>query len=279
MIKRGWGLNYRHVYHAGNFADVLKHFILVELIKSLKQKEKPFFYLDTHAGRGMYDLSSVAAMKTREADAGIKRLQSLARIPAELIDYLAVVKACQGSPADYPGSPMLVRKLMRPGDRMALTELHLQDYTSLQTLFSRDRQVLTFHQDAYQSLRALLPPTPRRGLILIDPAFEVTDEFSQIIKGLKEALLRFQNGIYAVWYPIKDRFEVTQFMRKLKALGQPLLNITLQPSANIETDRLNESGVVIINPPWQLEATLRKALPELLKALSPDGGGQFSVSF
>ena len=272
-------MNYRHAYHAGSFADVLKHLILVELIKSLKQKEKPFFYLDTHAGRGMYDLASIPALKTHEADLGIRRLQALAVLPAELADYMAVVKACQSLPTDYPGSPMLVRKMMRPGDRMVLSELHPQEYAELKALFAYDSQVVMLHQDAYQGLKALLPPTPRRGLILIDPAFEVTDEFERIIKGLSDALRRFQNGIYAIWYPLKDPYAVTHFMRKLRALGFPLINVSIQPAADTESDRLNETGVVIINPPWQLDLALKAMLPPLLQVLSPDGRGQFNVSF
>ncbi len=271
-------MNYRHVYHAGGFADVLKHFILVELIKCLKQKDKPFFYLDTHAGCGMYDLSSVSALKTHEADAGIKRLQGLSSMPVELLDYLAAVKACQQSAHDYPGSPMLVRQMLRAEDRMALTELHPQEYAALKTLFAHDAQVAISHQDAYQGLKALLPPIQRRGLILIDPAFEVSDEFDRIIQGLQVALKRFRQGIYAIWYPIKDRFAVARFMRQLRALDQPLLNVTIQPAADTESERLNETGVAIINPPWQLDVTLHAAIPKLLQLLSPDGRGRFSVS-
>lgn len=270
-------MNYRHAYHAGNFADVLKHVVLLEIIKSLKQKDKPFFYLDTHAGRGMYDLAGALALKTHEADSGIKRLLKLKAIPALLEDYMNTVKACQHSPNDYPGSPMLVRALMRPEDRMALSELHPQEYALLKELFDRDRQVLTFQQDAYQSLRALLPPTPRRGLILIDPPFEVTDEFELILKGLKEALLRFKTGIYAIWYPIKDQYEVTRFIKKLEHLGLPLVNVTLQPFANTEKAGLNETGMVIVNAPWQLDVTLQKIIPVLWKALSPNGVGKYKI--
>ncbi|MCX7123349.1 MAG: 23S rRNA (adenine(2030)-N(6))-methyltransferase RlmJ [Gammaproteobacteria bacterium] len=270
-------MNYRHAYHAGSFADVLKHLILVELIKCLKQKEKPFFYLDTHAGRGIYDLAGIPALKTHEADSGIKRLLALEKIPFALADYMSAVKACQSSPRDYPGSPLLVRQLMRPGDRMALTELHPQEFECLKTLFARDSQVLFFLQDAYQGLRALLPPTPRRGLVLIDPAFEVTHEFDCIISGLEDALRRFQNGIYAIWYPIKDRYGVARWMRQLKALNVPFLNVSIQPEADSESERLRETGVVILNPPWQFDLTLKKIIPSLLDVLSSDHRGQFHI--
>lgn len=270
-------LNYRHAYHAGNFADVLKHVVLIELIKCLKQKDKPFFYLDTHAGCGLYDLAGVPALKTNEAEAGIKRLQALDKIPPLLEDYMNTVKSCQYGPNDYPGSPSLVRALLRADDRMALSELHSQDYERLKELFTRDRQVLTFHQDAYQSLKALLPPTPRRGLILIDPAFEVKDEFDRIIDGITEALQRFKTGIYAIWYPVKDEREVARFQRKLKKFGLPIVNVTIESFKNNESGKLNETGVAIINPPWRFDETLRKILPVLCKALFITNIGRYTI--
>ncbi len=271
-------MNYRHSYHAGCFADVLKHVILIELIKSLKQKDKPFFYLDTHAGRGLYDLASAAALKTQEADFGIKRLLELnkRKIPEVLKDYMATIKACQHTETEYPGSPLIVRELMRPDDRMFLTELHPEEFALLKDLFSRDSQVVVQHQDAYQGLKALLPPTPRRGLVLIDPAFEVTDEFERIIKGLKEALSRWQNGIYAIWYPIKDKANVSNFKRKIKNLNLPYVNISLQIFGD-EEEGLTKTGVVIINPPYQFEAIMKKIMPELSRLLADNGAGEYKI--
>ncbi len=243
----------------------------------MQQKEKPFFYLDTHAGCGSYDLKSIQALKTNEADMGINKLLNLQQVPAVLQDYLHVVKACQESPNDYPGSPMIARHLLRPNDRMAAIELHTQDYEKLKGLFARDRQVTTLHQDAYISLKALLPPQERRGLILIDPAFEVSDEFDRIIKGMNEAVQRFKTGIYAIWYPIKDKHEVARFMRKLTAFDLPLLNITFKPFEGPANEGLNETGVVIVNPPWQLDKTLEQIIPVLWKVLSPDGAGKYKI--
>lgn len=270
-------MNYRHAYHAGNFSDVLKHVVLIEIIKRLQQKDKPFFYLDTHAGRGMYDLNGVHALKTHEADNGIRRLMKLADIPSCLQDYINTVKATQQSLDDYPGSPMIVRQLMRVDDRMVLTELHPQEYELLKELFCRDRQVVVQLQDAYQGLRALLPPTPRRGLILIDPAFEVIDEFELLVEGVKEALKRFATGVYAIWYPLKDKAYVQQFLRKMKNTELPLINVTIKPFADGVTEGLNETGVLIVNPPWQLDLSLREIIPILWKILSPEREGGYKV--
>jgi 23S rRNA (adenine2030-N6)-methyltransferase len=269
-------MNYRHTYHAGNFADVLKHIILIEIIKSLKQKDKPFFYLDTQAGRGIYDLNSEAALKTQEADFGVKKIMRQPNIPQGLEAYVELIKSCQKTPDTYPGSPLIVRQLLRDQDRMVLTELHPEEFALLKDLFNRDRQVVVQQQDAYQALKAWLPPTPRRGLVLIDPAFEVIDEFDRVIKGLKEALERWQTGIYMIWYPIKDKPSVHQFKRKLKNLGLPLLNVTLQIFPD-EAEGLAATGVAILNSPYQLDKTLKKIIPDLWKMLSPEGVGAYEI--
>lgn len=264
-------MNYRHPYHAGSFADVFKHIILIEIIKSLKQKDKPFFYLDTHAGRGLYDLNSIEALKTHEADFGIKRLWAQAKLPQSFNDYLNVIKACQQNPNVYPGSPLIVRHLLRDDDRIVLTELHPEEFALLKDLFAHDRQVIVQQQDAYQGLKALLPPTPRRGLVLIDPAFEVEDEFKRMLNGLKEAIARWQTGIYAIWYPIKDKAAVNHFKRKLKNLGLPFLILSLQVAPDTEPG-LNATGVAILNPPYQLDEKLKKIMPSLCRILSEEQG-------
>ncbi len=270
-------MNYRHAYHAGSFADVLKHVVLVEIIKILKQKEKPFFYLDTHAGRGCYDLASVEAGKTGEAESGIQCLLH-ENLPL-LLDYINTVKACQHKPSDYPGSPLLVRKLLRATDRMVVNELHPQELLLLQALFARDRQVQVTAMDAYQTLKALLPPTPRRGLVLIDPAFEVEDEFDRIIAGLREALQRWTTGIYAIWYPIKVEHEVDRFIRKIEKFQLPFMALHLQVLAHDGSSALKATGMVILNPPYLLESHLQKILPVLSKALSAKNGLLFEGKF
>lgn len=269
-------MNYRHEYHAGCFADVLKHVILIEIIKSLKLKDKPFFYLDTQAGRGLYDLNSVAALKTQEADFGIKKIMRQDHVPQGLEDYLKIIKSCQHQPSEYPGSPLIARQLLRQDDRMVLTELHPEEFALLKDLFTRDPQVIVQQQDAYQALKAWLPPTPRRGLVLIDPAFEVADEFERIIAGLKAALLRWQTGIYMIWYPIKDKASVANFKRKLKNLKLPWLNVSLQIFPD-EDEGLTHTGVAILNPPYQLDKTLKKIIPELWRILSVENAGNYKI--
>ena len=268
-------MNYRHTFHAGNFADVFKHVVLIELIESLKQKDKPFCYLDTHAGRGLYDLKSEAAEKTLEYENGVARLLN-ATLSESLQKYVALVMSCNSeSLRYYPGSPYLVKNLLREADRMVLSELHEEEYQLLKDVFYRDRQVAMHHLDAYLGLKAFLPPTLRRGLVLIDAPFELKDEFKRIIDGLKQALKRWDTGIYAIWYPIKDKLEVQAFIKQVKILGKPYLNMSLQPFADDYAFGLNATGMLIINPPWQFDKTMDKILPELWRVLSVNGQGNY----
>ncbi len=262
-------MNYRHAYHAGNFADVLKHILLIELIRSLQQKEAPFFYWDTHAGTGLYNLNSLSALKTGEAEFGIKRLLSAGQLPPCLTDYVNTVKACQHSPHDYPGSPLIARSWLRPQDRMTATELHPMDCEALQSLFKKDPQVKVLHQDAYLAIKAFLPPKERRGLLFIDPPFEDKNEFKHLLSAMKIALQRFKTGVYAIWYPIKNTRDVAQFLEQLRSLGLPLFNITLEVGKSTLPQGLNETGIVIVNPPWRFPKTVKAMLPAISKALKP----------
>lgn len=266
-------MNYRHAYHAGNFADVLKHLLLIELLRHLRQKEAPFFYLDTHAGTGLYNLNSVSALKTGEAELGIKRLLSLPTLPACLTDYVNTIKACQHTPDEYPGSPLIARTWLRPQDRMAAVELHPLDYAALQALFKKDPQVKTLHQNGYLALKALLPPKERRGLIFIDPPFEDKNEWTQLLTAMKIAIQRFKTGIYAIWYPIKNTRESSQFLTQLECLGLPLFNVTLEIGKSTLPQSLSETGIVVVNPPWRFEETVKAMLPTLSKALTPSEVG------
>lgn len=278
-------MNYRHIYHAGNFADVFKHVLLVSLIESLLQKEKPFCYVDTHAGLGFYDLHKRNAQKTREFAGGILKLWNAdpTVLPKALTDYLHgvdVLNEAQGtSERYYPGSPTLVRNLLRPADRMILTELHAEDVLSLKQTFLHDKQVAVHHLDGYQALKAFLPPKPARGLVLIDPPFEKTDEFSQLVQQLQFATKRWATGIFAVWYPIKNSAEVTRFYRDLarSSMGDILCcEFYLPPS---ETTALQACGMVVINPPWQWEKAVEEILPALCDVLSAPGVGRLKVKW
>ncbi|HYD31275.1 MAG TPA: 23S rRNA (adenine(2030)-N(6))-methyltransferase RlmJ [Azospirillaceae bacterium] len=272
-------MNYRHIYHAGNFADVLKHTVLALLLEHLRRKDTPFVVLDTHAGIGRYDLSSIEAGKTREYESGIARLLAAPDLPPELAPYLDVVRALNpeaGPLRWYPGSPRVARSLMRPSDRLILAELHPEDAVTLKREFRGDRQVAVHHQDAYQSLKAHLPPKEKRSLVLVDPPFETPDEFARMVAGLKAAHKRWPTGQYALWYPIKERALIWRFHQALEDAAIPktlAVELTILPED--DPFRLSGCGMILVNPPWQLDITLGRVLPALHRALgAPAGGGR-----
>lgn len=268
-------MNYRHGYHAGNFADVLKHVALVMLLRLLTSKDKKLFVLDTHAGAGGYDLASSVAQRTGEAEAGILRLASAGRqgIPEAVACYLDAVSAYDrkfGPPGTrlhrYPGSPRLVRAALRPGDRLVACELHPQDGLALKREFAGDRAVEVRQADGYHALKALLPPPERRGLILIDPPFEASDEFEQLARALRHGLRRFATGCYAIWYPIKDD-AAAAFVSGLGDLKLVVLELNL--GSSVAPGKLAACGLAVINPPWKFEEAMREALPWITARLGP----------
>jgi 23S rRNA (adenine2030-N6)-methyltransferase len=268
-------MNYRHAFHAGNFADVLKHAALTLALAHLGRKEASYFCLDAHAGIGSYDLRSVAADKTGEYRAGIAKVLEAADPPPELVPYLeAVRRRNDGELRWYPGSPVLMRGMLRPQDRLALVELHPEDAADLAGRFAGDRQVAIHHGDAYASMKALLPPPERRGLVLVDPPFEAKDEFDRLRRGLRQALKRWPTGCYMVWYPIKARLPVQRFHQDLTTEGLPkTLVAELLLRCDDDPFRLNGCGLLMINPPWQLDEAMAAILPWLAKVLAPDTGG------
>lgn len=277
-------MNYRHAYHAGNFADVVKHAVLALAIERLKVKDAPFCVIDTHAGVGRYDLSAPAANKTGEYKTGIGRLlaQDPDTLPSELRPYLAAVKALNGGGGLrwYPGSPRLVRSLLRRQDRLVAIELHAEDAATLAALFERDPQVKVQQMDGYGGLKALLPPRERRGLVLIDPPFEERDEFERLVQGLRQAYRRWATGHYVIWYPIKDRVPVAAFHDALKAMGiARILAVELLLRAADDAERLNGCGLVLVNPPWPIEDKLRKLMPALATLLGTEPGGGARVAW
>lgn len=274
-------LSYRHAFHAGNHADVLKHFVLVQLILHLRQKAAPFWYIDTHAGAGRYALDSGYATQLMEYRDGIGRLWQRDDLPAPLADYVELVR--QLNPDDelrnYPGSPWIAHALLREQDRLKLFELHSSDSQLLGQQFrSAGRRVQVQPIDGYSGLKALLPPAPRRALVLIDPAYEDKQEYRKVVDVLQEALRRFATGTYALWYPQLARPEARQLPERLKAL--PLrswlhvsLSITAMDNANNADNAsagMTGSGMFIINPPWTLAATLEATLPYLVARLGRD---------
>ena len=274
-------MNYRHIFHAGNPADVMKHAVLAMILDHLRIKPNPFCVLDTHAGIGRYDLASEPAQKTLEHQDGIARLFGKTPPHPALEPYLQAVAALNpdGLLRWYPGSPRLARTLMRSGDRLVLMELHPEDHGTLREEFAGDRQTAVHRLDAYQALKAHLPPKEKRGLVLMDPPFEQPDEYARLAEGLLTAYRRWPTGIYALWYPIKERAAVWRFHDALETSGVPKI-LTAELTWHPEDThlRLNGSGLVIVNPPWRLDETLREALPALHTALPSTGGGT-SVSW
>ena len=274
-------MNYRHVYHAGNFADVFKHAILALCLEHLAQKPAPFRVIDTHAGVGLYDLAGVEAGKTLEWADGIGRLLGVdaAPLPAEvaglLSHWLSIVRNLneEGGLSLYPGSPLVARRMMRPGDALVVNELHPADHDALARLFARDPAVKTTALDAWIALKSLLPPKERRGLVLVDPPFEARDEFQRLAEGLAEARRRFATGTYLLWHPVKDPAVVDAFYAATReAAGDKALRAELLIRAAEDPLKLNGCGMLIVNPPWTLEDRLKTLLPFLSERLARGPG-------
>jgi 23S rRNA (adenine2030-N6)-methyltransferase len=280
-------MNYRHAYHAGNFADVLKHAVLALVIEYLKRKEAPFRIVDTHAGRGRYALDSVEAVKTAEWQAGIGRLLGPhaaplpAAVAATLAPYLDAIRAENGGPAlsIYPGSPLIARRLLRAQDALIANELHPEERAHLETALGKDRRAKTMGLDGWIALKSLLPPKERRGIVLIDPPFEEEGELRRLADGLSEGLRRFATGVYLAWYPIKDPKPVARFLAALAASAKPpLLGVELLLRHPADTERLNGCGLIVANPPHTLRDALAGVLPELASRLADGRGAHYRLA-
>lgn len=277
-------MNYRHSYHAGNFADVFKHVQLTLLLQALRAKEAPFCYLDTHAGTGRYDLQGTTAQKTGEYLQGVMRFWLRGDVieSAPAADYLAAVRALNpdGELRYYPGSPRIARHFLRPQDRMVLIELHPEDVIFLKREFRGDKQVHVHCADGYTGLKAFLPPPEKRGLVLIDPPFEDGNEFERLTDSLRIAYQRWPTGIFALWYPLKDDYRVQHFHRQLVVSGmRKLLLVEMHLHAHPPVNTLYGCGMIIVNPPWQMDEKQRALLPRLLAGLQPDGEGKTRVEW
>lgn len=273
-------MNYRHAFHAGNHADVLKHVVLLALCDALTAKPAPLFALDTHAGRGLYALDGTSAQRTGEAEGGIGRLLAEAPKHPAIVRYLAAIKACRAEhgAASYPGSPWLLAHALRADDRIAACELLAEEAAQLKTNFARDARIAVHARDGYAAMKALLPPRFgaqkfNRGLVLIDPPYEAQlEEFDHIIGAVRDALTRWPQASYAIWYPIKQRRALQPFFRRLAALeAKSSLLVELMVHPDDSPLRMNGSGMAVINPPWQLDRQLSGALPLLKNALGETG--------
>lgn len=282
-------MNYRHAYHAGNFADVVKHVILSRIVEYLKRKDQAFRVIDTHAGIGLYDLHGTEAGKTGEWAGGIRRVIDAVEkgeIPEDatqlLQPYLNVVRTVNKGKElrHYPGSPLLTRHLLRKQDRLSALELHPQDAKKLAKLFDGDYQARVIELDGWLSLGAHMPPKEKRGLVLVDPPFEIEGEFDRLVDGLVKAYKRFPGGTYALWYPVKDRKETERFSKRLRETEIPkIMRIELAIRAPSSEPRLDGTGMIVVNPPFTLESEMQTLLPCLTKLLAEEKGSNFSIQW
>ncbi len=262
---------YRHGFHAGNFADVFKHVILVQLLKSLHKKEKPFFVLDTHGGAGRYNLRSAEAQKVGEYKEGIARLWDVSKLEPELLEYLHVIKSFNpGKTLDtYPGSPRIIAQFLRRQDRLVICELHPREHPILAKEMADNRQTKVLLEDAYKSLKSQIPPLEGRGLIFMDPSFEMNGEFERLQEAVAVLQKRWRHGTIAIWYPILDREPSARFHKALKKLAiDNLLCLELGITPYSSERGMHGCGMVIINPPWQLDTAMERVLPELQRHLA-----------
>ncbi len=286
--------SYRHAFHAGNHADVLKHMVLVQLLAYLNQKDTAYMVIDTHAGAGVYTLDSEFAAKSGEAADGIAKLWDRKDLPEAVAAYVNEIRAMNpaGKLRHYPGSPFLSERLMREQDRLRLFELHstdskllaenvrkLEAHAAANGRHARGKRILAQRADGFAGLKALLPPPSRRALVLIDPPYEDKDDYRKVRATLDDAQKRFATGTYAVWYPVLGRLESQQLPERLKRIAQgDWINVTLSiGAADADTRGLVASGMFIINPPWTLAATLKDTLPWLVQTLARDSSARFSL--
>jgi 23S rRNA (adenine2030-N6)-methyltransferase len=273
-------VNYRHAYHAGNFADVMKHVLLTRILVHLARKEAPFRVVDTHAGTGLYDLEAEAAGKTAEWRAGVARMHGPFSPDVEelLVPYRAVlesVRARHGASA-YPGSPAIVRELIRRQDRGVFVELHPADAKALSSRFNAVSNLKVMRLDGWTALHALIPPNERRGLVLVDPPYEEPGELDRLASELLKAARKWPTGIYAGWYPIKDVDAVGEVAARLAhESARPGLRLEMLIDHPNDRERLNGSGLLVLNPPWMLREEADVVLPALAGRLSRSGYGAF----
>jgi 23S rRNA (adenine2030-N6)-methyltransferase len=277
-------VNYRHAYHAGNHADVLKHVVLARVLEAMKRKDKPFSVIDAHAGTGIYDLSGIEAGKTGEWEGGIGKLDApfTEDVEALLRPYRQVIAALnpQGALSVYPGSPELALRLMREDDRLVANELHPQDAVALERHLIHDARADVTSMDAGTCLKARLPPPERRGVILIDPPYEAKDEAEKAVRMLAHGLRRFAQGVFLLWYPIKADRTAENIVAAVKAMGIPAtLDVSLRVREAFAAGGLAGSGLVILNAPWKIDEELRVLVPALAKRLGLGTWGRGMVEW
>ncbi len=273
-------LSYRHSFHAGNFADVLKHIILIKILEHLKKKDKPFCCIDTHAGPGEYALDDGYALKNREFENGIGKLWQRDDLPDDVANYVNIIKKFNNTDEliRYPGSPLIIKQFLRNKDRLFLYELHSTEIELLNISVTRDRRIKVFHADGLKNVLGLLPPNEHRGMILIDPSYEIKSDYNLVIETLIQMHKRFATGIYALWYPVVERSRNKQLEKAIKTSG--IKNVQLF-ELGIKTDThehgMTASGMIVVNPPWTLVADMQQILPWLADVLGIDGAGLYRI--
>jgi len=276
-------LSYRHAFHAGNHADVLKHYVLSLVLDHTVQKDKPFWYIDTHAGAGMYSLSEGYATQNAEFEDGISKLLTAKDLPKSLTDYVTLIQSFNtGKLSLYPGSPMVAEHYLRADDRMRLFELHPNDYKLLVENFSGyGKQVKIEMQNGFNGIKACLPPPTRRAVVLIDPPYEDKQDYQHVVDMMKDSLKRFSTGTYIIWYPILQRPEPEDMVENLLQLGMSdWLHVTMNIHApSSEGFGMHGSGLFIINPPWTLPKTLTESMPVLTQLLALDDHAGYTLDY
>jgi 23S rRNA (adenine2030-N6)-methyltransferase len=272
-------LGYQHRYHAGNHADVLKHTVLVALLEHLLRKDKPFSYVETHAGTGVYDLEGPEALRQREHETGIARLWAREDLPEVVAAYVRRVRELNpdGVLRRYPGSPALALALRRPSDPVDLFELHPGEFARLQDAFGGAPRLRLVQGDGLEGCIGLLPPPSRRGLVLVDPSWELKTDVDAVLRMLRHAHRRFDGGVFAIWYPVVERARCERFCRRVRETGiRDVLRFELCVAADAEARGMTGSGMVVVNPAFTLEARMREALP-WLEATLGEGRGRWLV--
>jgi 23S rRNA (adenine2030-N6)-methyltransferase len=277
-------LSYRHAFHAGNHADVLKHYVLSLVLGYFNQKEKPYWVIDTHAGAGMYALTDGFAQKNREFETGVARLMASDALPELVQRYLEAVNAvnAEGSLQLYPGSPQISAHFLRDHDKLRLFELHPNDFKLLQQHFAgKHRQIKAEMVDGFHGLKACLPPPTKRAVVLIDPPYELKEDYQRVVSSLQDSLKRFATGTYLVWYPLLQRPEPGAMVQALQQLNtQNWLDIRLQVEQPHEDGfGMYGSGMFVINPPWQLPEILNSSMPSITELLGLDASAQFNLEY
>ena len=270
-------MNYRHAFHAGNHIDVFKHAVLVMLLEHLRKKPKPFTVLDTHAGIGLYDLASVEAGKTGEWTEGIARVIGV-DIPVAATYLDSVRDLNPDGLAVYPGSPAIIRAMLRDDDRLIACELHPEDATALRRTFRGDRRIAIHARDGYEAIGAFVPPPTRRGLVFIDPPYEARDEFARLADALNTGIAKWPTGIFAAWYPLKDRNGIETLKARYRPDNPPTLTCEFLRTA-VDGETLAGSGLLICNPPWGLEEKLAALCEALLPALGVEATGSYAIDW